>query len=100
MEKLISVLTLSKKAKKLIMGFDVVKEAVLNQTARLVLLSDDVSPKTKKEAEFLCGKQQLALAVIPLKMDEIWYLLGKKSGVLAITDTGFAEKILSLLRAD
>jgi len=100
MEKLISVLTLSKKARKLIMGFDVVKEAVLDQTAKLVLLSKDVSPKTQKEVTFICQKHQMNTVVVPLEMDELWYLLGKKAAVLAVTDQGFAEKIVSLLQAE
>ena len=48
MDKVISALSLSKKAGKLILGFDVVKESVQNKTAKLVVLASDVSFKTKK----------------------------------------------------
>lgn len=99
MEELISVLTLSKKANKLIMGFDVVKEAVLNQTAKLVLLSNDLSAKTKKEMVFICQGSQMEVLELPLNMDELWYLLGKKCGVIAVSDQGFSKKIASLLSA-
>ncbi len=97
MEKLVSALTLSQKARRLVVGFDAVKEAILNQTAKLVLLSDDVSPKTRKEAEYLCQTHHVMLRILPFKMDELWYLLGRKAGVLSVIDKGFAEKILALL---
>ena len=35
--------------------------------------------------------------MIPLKMDEIWYVLGKRAGVIAITDDGFADMIDSVV---
>mgnify|MGYP000821724493 CR=1 FL=1 len=56
MDKVISALSLSKKAGKLILGFDVVKESVQNKTAKLVVLASDVSFKTKKEIDFICRK--------------------------------------------
>ena len=100
MEQLTAILTLSKKANKLMMGFDVVKEAVLNQTAKLVLLTNDVSPKTRKEVAFLCRNQSVKIVTLPYQMDEIWYLLGKKAGVMAITEAGFATKISCIVRAE
>ncbi len=100
MEQLVAMLTLSKKANKLTMGFDVVKEAVLNQTAKLVLLANDVSPKTRKEVAFLCRNQSVEIVTLPYQMDEIWYLLGKKVGVLAITESGFAKKIFCMVQAE
>ncbi len=94
MEKLAAALSLSKKAGKLVLGFDVVKEAVQNKKAALVLLSEDISPKTRKEVAFLCGKYSVCLAELPFKLDEIWYLIGKRAGVIAVTDKGLSEKII------
>ena len=96
MEQFISALTLSKRAGKLLLGFDVVKEAVQNRTAKLIVLASDLSPKTKKEVRFLLESQPVPVQDSSLRMDEIWYLLGKKAGVIAITDDGFAKKLLSL----
>lgn len=93
MDKVISALSLSKKAGKLILGFDVVKESVQNRTAKLIVLASDVSFKTKKEMDFVCTNHGVKRIVIPLKMDEIWYVLGKRAGVIAITDDGFANMI-------
>lgn len=97
MDKVISALSLSKKAGKLILGFDVVKESVQNKTAKLVVLASDVSFKTKKEIDFICANQKVKRTMIPLKMDEIWYVLGKRAGVIAITDDGFADMIYSVV---
>lgn len=93
MDKVISALSLSKKAGKLILGFDVVKESVQNRMAKLIVLASDVSFKTKKEMDFICTNHGVKRIVIPLKMDEIWYVLGKRAGVIAITDDGFANMI-------
>lgn len=100
MEKVISALSLSKKAGKLILGFDVVKESVQNKTAKLVVLASDVSFKTKKEMDFICSGQEVKRVTIPLKMDEIWYVVGKRAGVIAVTDNGFADMIDSAVSAE
>ena len=97
MDKVISALSLSKKAGKLILGFDVVKESVQNKTAKLVVLASDVKKKKKKEIDFICANQKVKRIMIPLKMDEIWYVLGKRAGVIAITDDGFADMIDSVV---
>ncbi|MDD6237583.1 MAG: ribosomal L7Ae/L30e/S12e/Gadd45 family protein [Clostridiales bacterium] len=100
MDKVISALSLSKKAGKLILGFDVVKESVQNRTAKLIVLASDVSFKTKKEMDFICTNHGVKRIVIPLKMDEIWYVLGKRAGVIAITDEGLANKMNSVISTE
>ncbi len=94
MEKLAAALSLSKKAGKLVLGFDVVKEAIQNKKAALILLSEELSPKTRKEVEFLCGKYAVGMKELPFRLDEIWYLIGKRVGVIAVTDAGLSEKIV------
>ncbi len=90
-----AALSLSKKAGKLILGFDVVKEAIQDKKAKLILLSEELSPKTRKEMDFLCGKYGVRQKELPFRLDEIWYLIGKRVGVIAVTDAGLAEKIIS-----
>ena len=33
-------------------------------------------------------------------MDELWYYIGKRAGIFALTDKGFAARIQELLGAD
>lgn len=93
MNKVIQDISLCKRAGKIIMGFDVVKESLINQTAELLVVANDVSPKTMKEVNFLSTKYGVELIVIEATLDELWYILGKRVGVLAITDKGLGEKI-------
>ncbi len=97
-DRFVSLLGLCKKAGRLVMGFDPVKEALLRGQAYLVLLSADLSPKSAKEAEFLCRQDNIPVVTTDLTMDQIWYCLGKRSGVLAITDKGFSEKLAETAR--
>ncbi|MDD2955133.1 MAG: ribosomal L7Ae/L30e/S12e/Gadd45 family protein [Oscillospiraceae bacterium] len=93
MNKLLSLLSLTKRAGKLGLGFDPVKESVQKREAVLVLLAADLSPKTKKEVRWFCEASGCPAREIPVKMDEIWYAVGKRSGVLAVTDEGLAGSV-------
>ena len=61
------------------------------------MLVSDFFLKKKKEIDFICANQKVKRTTIPLKMDEIWYVLGKRAGVIAITDDGFADMIYSVV---
>lgn len=100
MNKLLSLLSLTRRAGKLGLGFDPVKESVQKREAELVLLAADLSPKTKKEEQWFCRSAGCAVREIPASMDEIWYAVGKRSGVLAITDRGLAESAARQLAAE
>jgi ribosomal protein L7Ae-like RNA K-turn-binding protein len=92
-KKAFMVLTLARKAGKLVLGFDAVKETLQNRTAKLAVITSDVSAKTEKEVRFYCTRSCVDIIPVPLSMEDISKLLGKKSGVIAITDSGLAELI-------
>ncbi len=99
-DKLFSMISLSKKAGKLLNGFDVVKEAVLSQQAHLVIFSADVSERTKKTMLRViadCGDIEISVKETPLVMRDYAVICGKPTGVLAITDSGFATAIMKLI---
>ena len=96
-DRLISTLTFCKRLGKLVLGFDLVKNAMQLGEAKAVLLASDLSPKTQKEASYLCQMFQIPLYQTELTMDEIWYLVKKRAGILAVTDEGFARKLGDLL---
>ena len=98
-EQLLSFLSLTKRAGRLALGFDVVKEAVLKQRTGLVLCTSDLSPKTEKEINLICSRAGVERRTIPATMDEIWFLVGKHSGILAVTDAAFAKKLSELLES-
>ena len=52
-DRLLSLLGLARKAGKVVFGRDCAAEAVRKKQAKLLLLASDLSPKSKKEMEFL-----------------------------------------------
>lgn len=88
-DKLLASLSLCRKAGKLVMGFEPVKEACQNGSAKLLLLTEDLSPKSRKEIVRVAEQQGVRYADIHYTMDAIKLLVGRRSGILAITDDGF-----------
>lgn len=92
-DKLLSLLGICRKAGKLEHGFEAASEAVRNKTASLILTSCDLSPKSKKEIEFISEKGNVEVVSAPVTMSEIEWKTGRRAGVLAISDTGLAEAV-------
>ena len=96
MSSISGLLTICRKAGKLVMGFDPMKDALAGGKACAVIIASDISPKTEKEVRFVPGKQNIPVARTAMTLDEVYYALGKKAGILTICDKGFADKALSL----
>lgn len=88
--KILSTIGLCKRAGKLITGFDAVT-ADLDKAAGVIITSD-LSEKTKKEIAYHCGKHNTKLTEInntlDITMTDIEGILGRKTGIMAITDGG------------
>ena len=89
--KTADLLTICNKAGKTVKGFDSVSEAVKTGKAFCVLTASDASPKTVKEAVFVCGRYEVPLIETELTKDELGKLCGKQTAVIAVTDKGFAD---------
>lgn len=96
MSKLIGLLTICRKAGKLVMGFDPMKEALADGKACAVIIASDISAKTEKEVRFFSGKHNIPVSKTVLTLDGIHHALGKKAGIITICDNGFANKAISL----
>ncbi len=95
--KVISMLSLARKAGKLNAGADSVKEAVLNGQVSAVFTASDLSSKSLKEIEFACRNFSVPVLSLGVSMDEMSAQIGRRSGILAVTDKGMESKICSLL---
>ncbi len=95
-QKVINLLTMCRKAGRLILGFDAVKEAIYDKHVSSVIVSSDISPKTLKEVRFVCRNSRID--VIRLEMDsyDLYDAVRKKVVVAAISDYGFSEKLKTL----
>lgn len=66
-EKLFGLLTICRKAGRMTMGFDSVKESILTDKAKAVFLASDISAKQKKKSDFSQTKRLfLFTALMPL----------------------------------
>lgn len=95
--KTLNLLTICRRAGKVILGFDSVKDSVFSGKAFCVCTVSDLSPKTVKEAAFLSDKEGVPLLKLDLTIEDIWGALGKKSGVISICDAGFANRLAQIL---
>lgn len=94
--RILSALSLCRRAARLVLGFDPVKEAILQDTAKGVFVTQDVSAKSKKEIEFICSKWNRSVVVLPVCMEDVKASVGKRSGIIAVTEQGFADKLTTL----
>lgn len=99
MNNLMGLLTMARRAGKVQMGMDMTKDAVKNGVAKAVLVANDVSEKSLKEVKYVCERYgDVKIYSMELSMDEVGYDLGKKVGIVALCDKGFAKKISTLLK--
>jgi len=93
--KLLGLISICRKAGKLAIGFDPAAEALAAGKAPLVLVSPDLSPKTRSELEYRIkkGVKATELIELPLTMDDLSAVLGKRAGILAVMDHGLADAL-------
>ncbi len=94
--KLLSLLGLARRAGKLSLGHDPAVESMHTGKAFLVLTAADLSPRTQKSICFTAQDTKTTLLTMAHTMDEIGAALGKRTGVIAVNDAGFANKLYAL----
>ena len=93
--RLTASLTMCRKAGKLLLGFDAVKEAAQQGNVRSEEHTSDASAKTEKEIRFFAGT--LPVRKLPFDMDTLKLFFRKRTAVFGVCEDGFAAKISSLL---
>ena len=99
-DRLLNLLGLARKAGKLELGDEAVKQAVRKHRVKLVLLSADLSQRTVRDVRDEAEKAGVRAAALPVGMDAVQASLGRRSGAIAVTDGGFAEALLKLCAED
>ena len=90
MNKIMFALSLAKKSGKLIYGFDPVKQAVMDKTAKLVCVTSDTSEKTLKRVQQFC-QGIIEVQVLSLTQFEVSQITNKLTGVFAVVDENMAS---------
>ncbi len=100
-DRLLSLLGLCRRAGRLVIGADPVKEAIDTHKAFLVICASDISQNTEKKIRIAVeAKGTVEYHSINRTKDELSFSLGKTCAVLAVIDKGFADKLTELINAE
>ena len=89
----LAALGICRRAGKLSFGFETVKYAMQIGQAQVVFCAADLSPKTAKELRFLCSQLECELIETAYDMQTLGSAIGKKTGIVAVTDEGLAKMV-------
>lgn len=99
LKKVDALISLSKKALKLVSGETMVENALKSNEVFLVILAEDASENTVKKFNNMCNFRQVPLIVYQTK-EHLGHLIGKDiRATIGIIDEGFAKSIISRLEA-
>lgn len=85
------LLTICRRAGKLILGMDEVKSACRSGKACGVITASDTSEKSFREIAFVCKEEAVPLYRTEMTKDDIALALGKVFGIMAVVDNGFMK---------
>ena len=94
--KLLGMIGIATKAGKVSAGSESVIENIKFKKAKLVIIAEDASEKTRKNFEFLC-KQNNVKIIVYETIDNLSKAIGKKNkAVLCIKDKNFSEEMVRI----
>ena len=92
--KILSLLGFASKAGKLSFGTHATEWSIKSGKARLVLVAQDISEKTKKEMKFKANDKIPVKVLYEIDTDTLSKQIGKKCGIVSVNDDGFASALL------
>lgn len=100
MNKVLGLLGFASKAGKLSYGFDAVHTALSQKKSKLLLIANDVSPKSQKEVLFFGDKFKTKTIVLDeCDMQMLSHAVGRKCGIISVNDDSFSQGLLSAINA-
>lgn len=98
--RLVGKITMCKRAGMLLHGYDMVASAMESGEVKLLLLTPDLSERSKRAILRIAEQEKVMAATMPLMMDEMWYIVGRRAGIFGVTDAGFAKGLKADLSAE
>lgn len=96
--KVLTLLGFASKAGKLEYGLAKSSESVKLKKAKLLVCACDVSDKSKKEVAFISHNKNLDFVTLEdVTIEVLSVAVGRKCGVIAVCDIGFAQAISKIL---
>lgn len=90
MNNKLGLITMCAKAGRLSLGMDMAKDACRSGSAKGLFVSTDLSEKSLKEMRYYSARYGVKLWSLGFGMDEIQQSLGRRTGIIAVNDAGFA----------
>lgn len=98
--KLLSYLGLAARGRNVVSGEFATDRAVKTGSARLVLVAEDASERTKKDMNDKCAFYEVPIYFVSTK-EELGHAIGKESRAsIAVTDEGLTKAILKHLEQE
>ena len=98
MSKVLTLLGFASKAGKLSYGFDAVRTALSQKKSKLLLIANDVSPKSQKEVMFFGEKFKTQVIVLnDCNMETLSHAVGRKCGIISVNDVSFSQGLLTAI---
>ena len=95
-DRFLSMLGIARRAGNAEFGYDKALTAVHSGKAKAVFCAADLSPKTKRGLDFAAEGTSIKIISTDRSMFDITNAVGLKTGIVAVTDSGIANKLISL----
>lgn len=91
---LAAYLGFASKAGKLSCGMSKSESSAKSKKAKLILIANDVSEKSKKEMIFIAGKYETEIMILSdVSSDQLEHATGRRCSVVAVNDNSFSAAI-------
>ncbi len=95
--RVLGLIGIATKAGKVTFGTEAVLEAIEKRKAKLVIIADDASEKSKGNMIFSCNKKDIPITVFGL-IEDISHCIGRKNkSVICINDKNLGEEIYKII---
>ncbi len=95
--KLLQFLGITRRAGNLVFGMDEVKKNCSKNFIEVILLTSDISSKSKQNICIVAQENNVPIIHIPQTKSQIESSVGKYAGIIGIKDENFANKIKTLV---
>ena len=96
-KRILGMLSLCRRAGRLSLGFDLVREGCKTGKTKLVLMAADLSPASAKRIAAAAAQNKIHTLTLPVQMLEVAQVTGKLTGILGVDDQGFAAQLEKLI---
>ncbi len=96
--KILSLLGFAAKAGRLSFGFEASVQSINSSKAQLVLIAEDISPKSLKEIRFFAEKKNIKYFILKgIDIKALSIAIGRKCGIVSVNEVGFAKALEKVL---